>query len=406
MTKKTIPYYGAEPADSITSYKPFIDGLRALAVVSVVFFHVGLNAVRGGFVGVDIFFVISGFLIINTIREGLHDGGFSFGDFWSRRALRILPPYLLVIVASALVAPFVLVLPVEYTQFAQEVGTSSVFLINHLFLVQQGYFDLNSDLKVLLHLWSLAVEEQFYIVAPLLLWVLWKLPAKISGAIVAAIFAVSLLGCIAYTTGGQNLAFYVMPFRAWEFVAGGAIGLFVVAAKRLPKIVLELIAIAGVAAIICAVTLFSKKTPFPSYYAALPVFGCSAIILAGLANARIIVARILALPPFVAVGLISYSWYLWHWPLLTLARIHDFGSYNLNRDYVLAAVSFALATGTYLFIERPIRLNRKRFLISSWRPAIIGLLVCCSALPAGEDFRPTLIVSKPASRLRCSEPKH
>src|SRR4051812_35442303 len=145
----------------LTAYRPFIDGLRAVSILAVVLYHVGVPGVSGGYVGVDVFFVISGFLIISQIFGALERGSFSFGEFWARRVLRILPPYLLVLVFCMAVAPFVLVMPDEFRQFGREVNRAAAMVINHLFLMQQSYFDTVADTKILLHLWSLAVEEQF-----------------------------------------------------------------------------------------------------------------------------------------------------------------------------------------------------------------------------------------------------
>src|SRR6186713_2906638 len=155
-------------AANITAYRPFIDGLRAVSILVVVLYHVGIPGIEGGYVGVDVFFVISGFLIISQIVAGMHRGTFSFSEFWARRALRILPPYLLVLAVTAALARFVLVMPDEFRAFSREARDAALMIVNHLYLSQQGYFDTGSDSKVLLHLWSLAVEEQFYLVAPCL----------------------------------------------------------------------------------------------------------------------------------------------------------------------------------------------------------------------------------------------
>lgn len=207
------------PGMTSRSYFDFVDGLRAIAVTSVVAYHVGVPGVTGGFVGVDIFFVISGFLIINQIVAALQSGTFSFSEFWSRRALRILPPYLLVIASSAAAAAYVLVTPSEFEAFGKQALFSAVMVVNHLFLEQQGYFDAASNKKILLHLWSLAVEEQFYLFAPMILAALWWLRlSRTTLAIVgAALATASLVGCINWTPTGssgidKNYAFFLMPF--------------------------------------------------------------------------------------------------------------------------------------------------------------------------------------------------
>lgn len=365
-------------------YVEFIDGLRAIAVLSVVLYHAGISWLPGGYVGVDVFFVISGYLIINQIVVGLRNGRFSFSEFWSRRALRILPSYLLVIVACTIIAPFVLVMPGEYENFASEVAYSALMVVNHLFLSQQGYFDQAADTKILLHLWSLAVEEQFYIVTPLLLVLAWRF-RRLMPIVAAFIFVASLVGCIYWTglEGDKNYSFYVMPLRAWEFIAGGATGVAVVYASRLPRVAIEVVAAAGLAAIFYAISTFNDETPFPSYWAAVPVLGSCAVILAGLAGPNI-VRSILAVRPMVGIGLVSYAWYLWHWPLLAFARIYNFGEHIPAIDASMAVLSFLLAVLTYIAIERPIRQARERRGRSlGWWPTMAGVATCFLVCASG-----------------------
>ena len=359
-----------------TEYHPEIDGLRAISILSVVAYHVNAEALPGGFIGVDVFFVISGFLIINQIIGALSQGTFALADFWSRRALRILPPYFLVIGASIIIAQFILVTPDEFRQFAKEAATSSIFAINHLFLNQQGYFDTAADAKILLNLWSLSVEEQFYIAAPFLLIALWALAPRWRAAASALIFVISFVACVWFTATDRNYAFFIMPLRAWEFIAGGAVIFLVPYAARLPRFWIEIIGLAGLVAIIAAATRMSDQL-FPSYKAALPVFGAAAIILAGIAHKQALVARALSMAPLVRIGLVSYAWYLWHWPLITFGRIYNFGDHVLWLDTGMAAVSFLLAVATHILVEKPVLQWRKRnYRVLPWRPAIVGILSC------------------------------
>ena len=361
---------------SIKDYRPFIDGLRAVAVCSVVAYHAGVPGVSGGYVGVDIFFVISGFLIINQIAYSLGKGSFSFSDFWSRRAIRILPSYLLVIVVSIVAAFFVLVEPGEFESFGQEVMWSAGMVVNHLFLSQEGYFDTAAETKPLLHLWSLAVEEQFYVFAPLILVGVWSLGRSKQAAlwlVGIGLFAASLAGCILLTEGEKNYAFYVMALRAWQFIAGGAVALFIAWFSR-HRFLTELMGLAGLAAIVASIVLFTHDTVFPGYAAMLPTFGACAVILAGCADQRIIVARLLALKPMVWVGLVSYAFYLWHWPLLVFGRMYMFESPTLAANIGFSLVAFVLASYTYLFIERPLKMWRRSagFNWHGWKPAMVG----------------------------------
>jgi peptidoglycan/LPS O-acetylase OafA/YrhL len=355
---------------SLTAYRPFIDGLRAVSILAVVLYHVGVPGISGGYVGVDVFFVISGFLIISQIVDGLARGSFSFGGFWARRAMRILPPYLVVLAFSIAVAPFVLIMPEEFTAFAREARDAALMIVNHLFLAQQGYFDTAAETKVLLHLWSLSVEEQFYLVVPCLLFAAWWLPGRLKrpelrpkllfwGA--ALIALASLAGCIAWTTAGdRNPAFYLTALRAWEFVAGGAAGFLVQFVLGWPKAARSLLGAAGLSAIIASAVLYTPETLYPSWRALLPVLGATAVIVSGLANSTGVAIRLLTAPPLVWIGLVSYSWYLWHWPLLAFSRIRNFGERDIATDLTMAVCSLGLAAATYLLIERPIRRWRQK----------------------------------------------
>lgn len=376
---------GKSTALNTHGYWAFIDGLRAIAVLSVVLYHAGLRWLPGGYVGVDIFFVISGYLIIGQIVTQRRRGTFSFSEFWSRRALRILPPYLLVILVCSLIAPFILVMPGEFEAFANEVAYSALMVVNHLFLDQQGYFDRGADTKVLLHLWSLAVEEQFYIVSPLLITALYWMKSTYYRFLVLALFVASLWACVQWTgiEGDKNYAFFLMPLRAWEFIAGGAVALAVPFVAGQHRAFRETLALAGAAAIIYAVATFTHHTPFPSFWAAIPVFGASAIILAGMSG-PCAVRQLLQTRPMIAIGLISYSWYLWHWPALVFARIYNFGDHIPSVDAAMVALSAALATATYFLVERPIRRARERRSRSlGWAPALVGVVTCITVCFVG-----------------------
>jgi peptidoglycan/LPS O-acetylase OafA/YrhL len=273
------------PAKSLfadaANYLAFVDGLRAVAILSVVAYHAGFRFVGGGFVGVDIFFVISGYLIIGQIVKGLQSDTFSFAEFWSRRALRILPPYLLVIATSCVVALFVLVTPEEIASFGKEVLWSAGMAANHLFLSQEGYFDRAAEVKPLLHLWSLAVEEQFYLVAPVALVLGFQFLARFSGAVrrwvaaltVGTLGLVSFWLCASLSSGDVNYAFYLMPLRAWEFIAGGLVPVVALSLRRAPKGLIEFAALLGVALMTYAILGFQANRPFPSTVAAIPVWG-------------------------------------------------------------------------------------------------------------------------------------
>jgi len=351
--------------DDVRRYKPFVDGLRAIAILTVVASHVGLPGLAGGYVGVDIFFVISGYLIIGQIEADVATGRFSFLDFAARRALRILPAFLLVMV-TCLVLVSTVFLQFDYDEFSASFLQSALMLANHYFLGHQGYFDTDAVAKPLLHMWSLSVEEQFYLVAPLAIVTLYAATRGLSERaaqhtrdLVAAVAALaSFVACIALTYGiSHNAAFYVMPTRGWEFILGGNAVAAVPLLHRYPARVTDFVALAGVAAIAYAVVSFDAATYYPTFRAAFPVLGTTAIIACGIAAPGNIVARALSTPPMVAIGLVSYSWYLWHWPLLSFLRTSDF--IGLRDALAAAALALVLAALTYRFVERPIRAWRR-----------------------------------------------
>jgi peptidoglycan/LPS O-acetylase OafA/YrhL len=379
------------PSDGVLAYRPYIDGLRAVSIVAVVGYHIGLPAFGGGFVGVDVFFVISGFLIIGQIAAAIRAGRFSFTAFYARRVLRILPPLLLVLLASIAVAPLVLVTPREYSEFGRSVVASALIYANHYFLGQEGYFDTRSDLKPLLHLWTLSVEEQFYLVVPAILLLLARLAAArrrplrdVWLASTAIITVLSLIGCILLTRHSRNYGFYLMPLRGWEFMVGGALGIGLPAGPRLIRHSGSL-AWAGLAAILVAIVLLGSVGLYPSGWALVPAGGAALVIWAGLLSPGNTVARLLSLRVPVAIGLVSYSWYLWHWPLLAFTRIAQFGDRRLGSALAIALLSLLLATATYWAIERPARAWRHRAQAQRGWTVAAGVLACagCAGLGLG-----------------------
>jgi peptidoglycan/LPS O-acetylase OafA/YrhL len=374
----------------MSTYHPFIDGLRAVSILCVVLYHVGFSFIPGGFVGVDVFFVISGFLIINHVIAGTRNGDFRLIDFYSRRALRIVPAYLLVILVSGLISSRVLVFHDDFKEFGREVAYSGLMSANFYFLGQEGYFDGPRDTKILLHLWSLAVEEQFYLFTPLLIAIIWKLSPRMRMLICIALAGISFAACIVWTgaLGDRNYAFYLPTMRAWEFIGGGSSAFLSRYAERTPRIVLEAAAAVGLIAILGAAFSFSADIPFPSYLAALPVFGGIFIITAGLAHPDLLVSRLLAWRPIVSIGLISYGWYLWHWPLLTLSRIQSGGERDLLVAVIIATISLGAAVLTRRFVEEPILRWRKRnpTILLSWKPIAATILACAFISATARPF--------------------
>ncbi len=356
-------------------YRPDIDGLRAVAVLLVVAFHAFPNLITGGFVGVDVFFVISGYLISSIIVANLNRGTFSFIDFYCRRVKRIFPAVILVLVISLAFGWFVL-LPLEYKQLAKHVTGGSAFLSNIILWRESGYFDNTADTKPLLHFWSLAIEEQFYVFWPLVLWLAFK--ARLNWITIAIVIAgISFCLNIKNVTVDSTATFYSFQTRIWEILVGSALaGILATKSNRstlwLGKIdaVLERIiyaqvsatrdatfhnvaSLTGVAFILIGATGNSKNIHFPGFWALLPVFGAVLLIMSG--PKAWFNRKILASSFMVWVGLISFPLYLWHWPLLSFARILESQPITTVTKAIVIALSIALAWLTYVLLEKPIR---------------------------------------------------
>ncbi|SPF79011.1 O-acetyltransferase OatA [Aliiroseovarius pelagivivens] len=330
-------------------YRPEIDGLRAVAVLPVIFFHAGIGLFEGGFVGVDVFFVISGYLITSILIEDIERGRFSLLKFYERRARRILPALFFVVLCTI---PFAVLwmLPAQLRDYSQSVVAVSLFSSNFLFWMESGYFEAGADLKPLLHTWSLAIEEQFYVVFPVLLFVLWKLGRRAVIWILALMALVSL-GLAEWGWRDHPAAnFFLAPGRVWELLAGSFCA-FALQRRALPGN--DAAAALGILAIALSVFLFDDTTPFPSLYTLLPVTGVLLIILFGQQGTR--VAALLSAKPIVGIGLISYSAYLWHQPLFAFARIRSLTEPSLGLMLGLAALSLILAAFSWRYVEQPFR---------------------------------------------------
>lgn len=334
-----------------TAYRPDIDGLRAVAVLSVVAFHLSPNLLRGGFTGVDVFFVISGFLITSIILKGLGRGSFSLLDFYARRIRRILPALLLVLVAVC-VAGWFLLFDGEYRVLGKHVAGATAFLSNVIYWGESGYFDKDAKTKVLLHLWSLGIEEQFYVVWPALLMLVSRFRHGIVAAIVVTI-VLSFTVNIHLTGRAPAEAFYSPASRAWELMVGCALAWLVGRGWQLRGAPAQAASAAGFGLLAAGFLLPDHASAFPGWWALLPTLGAFLVIAAGpqaLPN-RLILANRAA----VAVGLISYPLYLWHWPLLAFVRIVEAGTPSVALRLTAVGVAFVAATATYLLVERPIR---------------------------------------------------
>lgn len=332
-------------------YRPEIDGLRAIAVLPVMFFHAGFTAFGGGYVGVDVFFVISGYLITSIILSEKQAGTFSLANFYERRARRILPALFLVMAVSIPFA-WLWLLPEDLKDFSASVASISVFLSNWLFYKQSSYFDADAESKPLLHTWSLAVEEQYYVLFPALIILLWKYSRKQILPVLMLLALASLAYAQHRVLVNPSAAFFFLPARFWELLAGALLA-FHMLRNRTPHQGSQLVGIAGLALILYAVFGFDRDTPFPSLYTLVPVAGAMLVILG--ASPHTYAGRLLGMKPLVAVGLISYSAYLWHQPLFVYARHLSVGEPGTLTMLGLFAASMALAYLSWRFVEKPFR---------------------------------------------------
>jgi len=334
-----------------------IDGLRAVAVIPVILFHAGFSTFSGGFVGVDIFFVISGYLIATIILANMEKGTFSLVEFYERRARRILPALFFVMLVSLFFA-WLWLTPRDLKDFSQSLVAVSTFSSNFLFWSESGYWDVASELKPLLHTWSLGVEEQYYIIFPLFLMLMWRYRMRwIFGSFVL-IAGVSFTAAELGSYDDPSATFYLLPTRGWELAIGAGIAFYFLHRKQgvrtlFPhKVVDEVLGLLGFFMIGYGVFEFDETTPFPGFYALAPTIGTGLIIL--FSSSQTIVGRLLSTKPLVTIGLISYSAYLWHQPLLAFAR-HRMAEPNEFIYGVLALLSFPIAYLSWRFVERPFR---------------------------------------------------
>ncbi len=352
-------------------YRPDIDGLRAIAILVVVVFHYFPSAVPGGFIGVDIFFVISGYLISTIIYEALDKNVFSFTLFYSRRIRRIFPALILVLATCFLVGWFSFT-AIEYKQLGKHIAAAATFLSNIILWGEAGYFDNASDTKPLLHLWSLGIEEQYYIAWPLIVWLTWRFKLNLY-YLTLILVATSLYSNIHDAKIDIVAAFYFPHSRAWELLSGSLLAYIQfyeapVITKRVRAVinkvsgvdrvgadlvVANLCSFTGMALIIIGLLVIGNNESFSNGQAILPVLGSFCLIAGGM-NAWVN-RKILSKPVLQWIGLISYPLYLWHWPLISMTRVYLGKSPELNLKVILVLVSFFLAWMTHHLIEHPLR---------------------------------------------------
>ena len=370
-------------ANHSPQYRPDIDGLRAIAVISVVLFHADFALASGGFIGVDIFFVISGYLISSILLREFPAGWRGLGQFYERRARRIIPAITAMVIA-VVIGGVLLFPPNQLILTAKAVLATQLFGANFYFWQTAGYFAPESALNPLTHMWSLGVEEQFYLIFPICLWGTTTFFSRFRLAIIITIAVLSFALSWWLTFNHPPSAFYLLPARAWELLLGSALAL-TGGRWTLPQSYRQVMGATGAVLIVAGLAVIDRKTPFPGVYALLPAFGTAALLAAG-GGVGSAVTRLLSSSSLVAIGLRSYSIYLWHWPVLVWTKTWT-GDINPGPWSVTAAILCALllAEISYRLIERPFR-ERGRIALSSivygfaatsiflaaWSVAIVG----------------------------------
>jgi peptidoglycan/LPS O-acetylase OafA/YrhL len=385
-----------------------IQGLRGVAILAVVIYHADPSLLPGGFIGVDLFFVISGFLITGLLMRELEERGtISLRRFYARRIRRLLPMAFIVIAATVIAADL-LQAPLDATRTAKDALSSALFVANYRFALEQtNYLYAGVGLSPFQHFWSLGVEEQMYAIWPVLLlggaklWQRGRTYTRGAFGILVVGAAVSFLACLRMTNSNEPWAFFSFPTRAWELCVGGLIALAAPSLRTLPRAVSSLLGLAGIGAVAWAAVTFGASTPWPGDAAAVPVLGAAAIIAAGCSKVLVLPARLLAFPGLQFAGRISYPWYLWHWPVLVLAPLVVKHSLDSTQALLLVAASGVLATVSHFLVERPVHVStwlaqRSRrglalgFSLTAGAVALCTSSVAALALPSVSVVAPTL----------------
>ncbi|KAA0676810.1 acyltransferase family protein [Roseomonas genomospecies 6] len=337
------------------TYRPDIDGLRAVSILVVLLFHAKFSLFSGGYIGVDVFFVISGYLIGSIILSDARRGTFSLATFYVRRIRRILPALFAALAVTAALS-LTLLSPQELKSFSQNLAATALFSSNIVYYLKSGYFENAAEMNPLLHTWSLGVEQQFYIVFPLLLLALLHRGRSVWIAVLLAAAAASFALGVFLVRDHPTAAFYLLPPRLWELVLGALLAFGAVPDIR-GRAGRELASALGVALILVSVFALTEATAFPGYAALLPCLGAALVIHAGRTGPTA-VGAVLTLRPVVFIGLISYSMYIWHWPLMVFARFHKGRDLSTRETLVLLVAITAVSVLSWRFIEVPFRKPR------------------------------------------------
>ncbi|HDL6591516.1 TPA: acyltransferase [Yersinia enterocolitica] len=350
-------------------YRDDLDGLRAVAVIAVFFYHChltisGINFLKGGFFGVDIFFVLSGYLISNIIRESLNKGKVDFLNFYIKRFKRIYPALLVISLLTSIVA-YQLLLPDELFSYGKSLLSSLLFLSNYYFYSVDPYTATSSLYNFLLHTWSLSAEWQFYMFFPIFMVIISRFFKSHIFQILLVAALLSFTAAQILTVKNADLSFYSFLTRAWELMAGALLSFisrdFLVQEQKKNSIILKLMPIVGIYLIFFSLVFIDDSMPHPSFITLVPVLGTSLLII--FSNQSEIVGKILSLKPIVFIGAISYSLYLWHQPVLVVFRIVKHENINFLQSILLLIITFSLSIVTYFFIEKPFRRNLNKWKI-------------------------------------------
>jgi len=359
-----------------TKYRPDIDGLRAIAVIPVVLFHANFLFFSGGYVGVDIFFVISGYLITNILLNDINDNQFSIVTFYERRVRRIFPALFAVLIATSIVA-LVIMLPTELDSYGRSLFSSTFFYSNYHFMFDADYFSAPAETKPLLHMWSLAVEEQFYIFFPVYLYFVSKYAKKALGLITILAIITSFIYSLLLINTAPSDAFYSAPARAWELLIGSLLAIYP-ARHNLKSSAANILGITGLSLITYAIFFYNKQTQFPGINAILPVAGTALIIYSG-STTNSLTRKILSISPLIKVGLISFSLYLWHWPIMVFYNMYSIAPPAATEIMSLLLITLAVSYASWRFIETPFR--KRRVLAKRKNIFVIGgIVMACSAV--------------------------
>ena len=347
-------------------YRPDIDGLRAIAVLCVIFYHSGFGLFSGGYVGVDVFFVISGFLITTIIVREIGAQSFSIATFYERRMRRILPAIITVVVFCLAVGSFLLETR-DFEDLARSSIANNLFLSNMFFYFQAGYFDAPAELKPLLHTWSLSVEEQYYLLFPLLLLLIAKFCGNRYLLFLIPILIASFIACVLGMDVDRTAVFYSLPTRAWELLIGSVLAIASIPPLR-HTVGRNALALLGLALVVYSNIAFDDDTSFPGSIASIPTIGAALVIYTGASGATL-VSRLLSVKPVVFVGLISYSLYLWHWPFIVFAKYYKAVALSHAEEAILLVAIFLVSVLSWRFVETPFR---KKQLCATRKPMFIA----------------------------------